>query len=63
MNAQQYADNIKQGIAGIGASAAGVGVSVIDHVEQGLQIASLCVGIAVGLVTLYNISIRKWRKK
>ena len=63
MTAQDTIHTLKQGAAGTGASAAGIGVSFIEHLEQGLQIASLSVGLVVGLITLYNLTIGKRRKK
>lgn len=63
MNAQDTIHTLKQGTAGMGASAAGIGVSFIEHVEQWLQLASLTVGLLVGLITLYNLTVKKWRKK
>lgn len=63
MTAQDTIHTIKQGTAGMGASAAGIGVSFVEQLEQWLQIASLSVGLLVGLITLYNLTVKKWRKK
>lgn len=63
MQAQETIHNLKQGATGIGASAAGIGASLVEQLEQWLQIASLSVGLMVGLITLYNLTIKKWRGK
>jgi hypothetical protein len=63
MTAQETIHTVKQGIAGTGASAAGIGMSFMEQLEQWLQIASLSVGLLVGLITLYNLTVKKWRKK
>lgn len=38
-------------------------MSFMEQLEQWLQIASLSVGLLVGLITLYNLTVKKWRKK
>lgn len=63
MNAQETIHTVKHGAAGVGASAAGVGVSFLEQLEQWLQISSLMVGLVVGLITLYNLIIGKQRRK
>jgi len=63
MTAQDTIHTIKQGGAGVGASAAGVGVSFLENLEQWLQLTSLSVGLIVGLITLYNLTLGKRRKK
>jgi hypothetical protein len=62
VTAQETIHTIKQGSAGMGASAAGIGMSMVEQIEHWLQIASLTVGLMVGLITLYNLTIKKWKK-
>ena len=63
MTAQDTIHTIKQGGAGMGASAAGISVSFMESLEQWLQVASLTVGLIVGLITLYNLTLGKRKKK
>ena len=55
----EQVNHIKQGVTGITASAAGVGVSLLEVIEQWLRLGSLVVGIIIGLITLYNLTIGK----
>jgi len=62
MTPQDTIQTIKQGGTGVAASAAGIGASFLECVEQWLQIASLSVGLLVGLISLYNLTVKKWRR-
>ena len=50
------------GIAGVLATATSVGISFLPEVEQWLRIASLIVGIIVGLGSLVVLA-KNWNKK
>lgn len=63
VTAQDTIHTIKNGAAGMGASAAGIGASLAEQVEQWLQNLSLFVGLLVGLITLYNLTLGKRKKK
>ena len=63
MTAQDTIHTIKNGGAGIGASGAGIGVSLMEHVNTALQTASLLLGVIIGAITLYNLTLGKRKKK
>jgi hypothetical protein len=46
---------IERGLVGVLATSAGTFVSLLPTVESWLRVASLVVGITVGLATLYSI--------
>jgi len=46
---------LTKGFTGVLASATGVGLSFLPHIETALRIASLLLGIAIGIVTLVSI--------
>ena len=50
---------IRDGVTGVVASLASVGISLAD-VEQWIRIASLIVGLLIGLLTLYKI-VARWK--
>lgn len=50
---------VTHGMLGMGSSAGGIYVSFLPHLEMWLRIASLVVGLLVGLVSLRNL----WRGK
>jgi hypothetical protein len=49
------------GLLGTSASFGGVFVSLLPHIETGIRIASLSVGLAVGIATLVHM-VRQLRK-
>lgn len=49
---------VTKGAIGTATSWLAAGVSLLPNLEQGLRIASLCVGLLVGLVTLVQL-VRK----
>jgi len=63
MHPHDYIHNLKNGITGMIASGTGLGLSMVQHVEQWMRISSLLIGIIVGLVTLYNITLGKRKGK
>lgn len=50
--------NIVQGASGAAVTFASILVSILPQIEIGLRIASLLVGLAVGILTLVHL----WRK-
>jgi hypothetical protein len=55
-----HSDDLLKGTTGLIATVSGIGLSLQD-LEAGLRIASLCVGITVGILTAWSI-IRKNRR-
>lgn len=62
MNDPEIVRTIKQGVLGLIGTGGGAVISLLEAVEAWLRVASLLVGIAVGLATLYAI-IKKQRAK
>jgi hypothetical protein len=49
------------GITGIMATATSIGISLLPEIEAWLRVASLCIGIMVGISSLAVI-VRNWNK-
>ena len=58
---EEHAREIGRGFFGMFGTGAGVGISLSQSIEVWLRIASLCVGLAIGIATLIQI-IRNIRK-
>ena len=54
--------SLNAGMAGVLATATSVGISLLPEIEAWLRIASLLVGIAVGIGSLIVLA-RNWDKK
>jgi hypothetical protein len=54
---QHHLSTVERGALGTFASLGSAAVSMVSHLEVYLRIAGLCVGLAVGIVTLYFRSI------
>jgi hypothetical protein len=54
-------NSLNVGIAGVLATAASVGISLLPAIETWLRLGSLCIGIVVGIASLAVI-IRNWNK-
>lgn len=53
-------DYVSKAIVGIASPALGVVTSFQEQIEWHLRVASLCVGLAVGIMSLAAM-VRKWR--
>lgn len=58
---QEHGEDIGRGFFGMFGTGAGIGISFSQSIEMWLRIASLCVGLAIGIATLIQI-IRNMRK-
>lgn len=58
MSARHMTNDVIRGAVGAGATTAGALVSLLPQIEAGLRIASLLVGITVGVLTAVSI----WRR-
>ena len=56
---------VERGVLGTFASLGSAAVSMVSHVELYLRIAGLCVGLAVGVITLISVyhDLRKKQKE
>ena len=61
----QHLTTVERGVLGTFASLGSAAVSMVAHVELYLRIAGLCVGLAVGIVTLISVyhDLRKKQKE
>ena len=60
-----HLSTVERGALGTFASLGSAAVSMVSHVELYLRIAGLCVGLAVGVVTLLSVyhDLRKKQKE
>jgi len=59
---QQHFTTAERGALGTFASLGSAAVSMVSHLEVYLRVAGLCVGLAVGIVTLISV-LHDLRKK
>ena len=61
----EHLTTVERGALGTFASLGSAAVSMVAHVELYLRIAGLCVGLAVGVVTLLSVyhDLRKKQKE
>jgi hypothetical protein len=59
---QQHLTTVERGALGTFASLGSAAVSMVGHLELYLRVAGLCVGLAVGVVTLISV-LHDLRKK
>ena len=61
----QHLSTVERGALGTFASLGSAAVSMVAHVELYLRIAGLCVGLAVGVITLISVyhDLRKKQKE
>ena len=61
----QHLSTVERGALGTLASLGSTAVSMVSHLELYLRVAGLCVGLAVGLVTLISVyhDLRKKQKE
>ena len=52
---QTHMSTVERGVLGTFASLGSAAVSMMSHLELYLRIAGLCVGLAVGIVTLLSV--------
>jgi hypothetical protein len=52
---QTHMSTVERGVLGTFASLGSAAVSMVSHLELYLRIAGLCVGLAVGIVTLLSV--------
>lgn len=52
---QQHMTTVERGALGTFASIGSAAVSMVSHLEVYLRVAGLCVGLAVGVVTLLSV--------
>ena len=52
---QTHMSTVERGALGTFASLGSAAVSMVSHLELYLRIAGLCVGLAVGIVTLLSV--------
>jgi hypothetical protein len=52
---QHHLTTVERGALGTFASLGSAAVSMVSHLEVYLRIAGLCVGLAVGIVTLLSV--------
>ena len=52
---QQHLTTVERGALGTFASLGSAAVSMVSHLELYLRVAGLCVGLAVGLITLISV--------
>ena len=55
-------DYVSKAIVGIASPVMGVVTSFQEQIDWHLRVASLCVGLAVGVISLAAM-VRKWRRK
>jgi len=55
-------DYVSKAIVGIASPVMGVVTSFQEQIEWHLRVASLCVGLAVGVMSLVAM-VRKWRRR
>ena len=62
---QTHMTTVERGALGTFASLGSAAVSMVSHVELYLRIAGLCVGLAVGVITLLSVyhDLRKKQKE
>lgn len=62
---QTHMTTVERGVLGTFASLGSAAVSMVSHLELYLRIAGLCVGLAVGVVTLLSVyhDLRKKQKE
>ena len=61
----QHLTTVERGALGTFASLGSAAVSMVSHLELYLRVAGLCVGLAVGLITLISVyhDLRKKQKE
>lgn len=59
---QSHMSTVERGALGTFASIGSAAVSMVSHLEVYLRVAGLCVGLAVGVVTLISV-LHDLRKK
>ncbi len=59
---QSHLSTVERGALGAFASIGSAAVSMVSHLEVYLRVAGLCVGLAVGIVTLISV-LHDLRKK
>ena len=61
----QHLSTVERGALGTFASLGSAAVSMVSHLELYLRIAGLCVGLAVGVITLLSVyhDLRKKQKE
>ena len=61
----QHLTTVERGALGTFASLGSAAVSMVAHVELYLRVAGLCVGLAVGVITLISVyhDLRKKQKE
>jgi hypothetical protein len=52
---QQHMTTVERGALGTFASIGSAAVSMVSHLEVYLRVAGLCIGLAVGVVTLLSV--------
>jgi hypothetical protein len=62
---QSHFTTVERGALGTFASIGSAAVSMVSHLEVYLRVAGLCVGLAVGVVTLISVlhDLRKKQQK
>jgi hypothetical protein len=62
---QHHLTTVERGALGTFASIGSAAVSLVSHLEVYLRVAGLCVGLAVGIVTLLSVlhDLRKKQKQ
>ena len=62
---QTHFSTVERGALGTFASLGSAAVSMVSHLEVYLRVAGLCVGLAVGVVTLISVlhDLRKKQKE
>jgi hypothetical protein len=62
---QTHFSTVERGALGTFASIGSAAVSMVSHLEVYLRVAGLCVGLAVGVVTLISVlhDLRKKQQK
>ena len=51
----QHLSTVERGVLGTFASLGSAAVSMVSHLEVYLRVAGLCVGLAVGVITLISV--------
>jgi hypothetical protein len=52
---QQHFSTVERGALGTFASIGSAAISMVSHLEVYLRVAGLCVGLAVGVITLISV--------
>ena len=60
---QSHLSTVERGALGTFASIGSAAVSMVSHLEVYLRVAGLCVGLAVGVVTLLSVLYDLLRKQ